>query len=267
MVSFFRRFADDVRRRRYLDAYAAGFVAFAMAAVTIFVDTLGDELRWAAALAGIGITVLRLTSPENRAAATRGASVGDRSVFDDNPLAERLKTAREVCVFAPSAVNVLSEQYSETLRRDVLGRRQGRVRVIVLDPAERAAVSLAVRQLDESLDYQRSDLRADLGSVVEELRRMSEWDVEGNFEFGFLPYNPGFSLLALNPNSSDGVVLVELHGFHNESTAKRMHVEFTRGSDPYWYEYWCHQFERMWSRSRVPRTEAEDVEVTEEPRP
>lgn len=261
MFGFFRRFMDDVRRRRYLDAYAVGFVAFAMAVATMVADELGTDFRWAVALAGIGIIVLRFTVSDGRGGVDRGVPVGDRSAFDGRPLADRLRQAREVCVFAPSAANVLNEQNSELFRSEVLGRANGRVRMVVLDPSEEQTVALAVRQLDKSLTYQRSDFRADLRSSVDEFRRMSDWKVAGTFEYGFLPYNPGFSMIALNPGSRDGTVIVELHGFSNETTAKRMHLEFTRDNDRDWYEYWAGQFEQIWSAARAPRerSELEDV--------
>ncbi|WP_433871948.1 hypothetical protein [Saccharopolyspora sp. CA-218241] len=263
MRKFFHRFATDVRQRRYLDAYAVGFLALVMMALTVFGDNLPDDYRWAVVFAGIGILVLRLTAPENRVPPGGAVVIGDRARFEDDPLAERLKRAEEVCIFAPSAVNVLDEQTGEILRKHVLGRRRGKVRIVVLDPREESAVALAVRQLDESLEYRRRDFPTDLNSVVAELERMARWDVEGEFDHRFLPYNPGFSLVVLNRHQADGAVTVEVHGFHNETTAGRMHFELTREENPRWFEYWASQFDRIWAESRAP--EADDVVPTTRP--
>lgn len=257
MKELFHRFLTDVRQRRFLDAYAVGFLALAMMALTVFGDNLPDDYRWALLFAGIGILVLRQTAPENRFPSQSGVLIGDRAMFDDNPLAGRLKRATEVYIFAPSAANVLNEQTGELLRKNVLGHRKGKVRIVVLDPEEESAVAFAVRQLDESLEYQRRDFPTDLGSVVAELRRMARWDVEGEFGFRFLPYNPGFSLVVLNRHQVDGVVIVEVHGFQNETTAKRMHLELTRQADPRWFEYWVTQFDHIWAKARV--SEADDA--------
>ena len=41
------------------------------------------------------------------------------------------------------------------------------------------------------------------------------------FAYRLLDFNPGFSLVAIDPTASGGQVIVEFHGFHSESTNQR----------------------------------------------
>ena len=59
-------------------------------------------------------------------------------------------------------------------------------------------------------------------------------------------------MVAIDPSSRGGRVIVEFHAFHNEATSSRMHVELTRKQSDHWYSYWTDQFERIWSAAAPP---------------
>jgi len=178
----------------------------------------------------------------------------DRSVFEQRPLSETFANARDVRVYAPSAVNLLSAETCDVLRRTVLARRNGSVRVVVLDPEEKDALRLAARQLDDSVEFPVQRLPASLESTLERLELMSRWTTNGSFEYRLLPYNPGFSLVLLDPETSHGRAIVEIHGFHNTATPARMHLELTRDTSERWYAYWVEQFDHIWEAARSPLT-------------
>src|SRR5690348_15956176 len=115
------RIISDIRNRRFVDAYSAAFVAFTLAVISLIGDVVPDQLRWAALLAGVGILVLRVTTPEP--AATIDMILMDRFKFDEHPLQDRIRNAKEVCIFAPSGVNILSAHNCE------IGRASCRERV------------------------------------------------------------------------------------------------------------------------------------------
>jgi hypothetical protein len=60
------------------------------------------------------------------------------------------------------------------------------------------------------------------------------------------------SLVAIDPGARHGVVIVEFHGFHNQVTNTRMHIELTPAVSDQWYSYWLSQFERIWQAAKVP---------------
>jgi hypothetical protein len=255
MSAVWRRIGRDLKSRRYIDAYSIAFVSLVLAVLSLVPDIVPDQIRWAALLAGVGILVLRITIPDSRAG-TIDELLNDRFAFDSIPLSERLKNAAEIWLFAPTAVNILSANTSELLRTVVLSKPDGIVRVVVLNPANEAAIQLATRQLDDSLDYPVQDFRDSLQATLRQLRAMVSWQVRGSFGYRLLDYNPGFSLVAIDPNTRNGQVIVEFHGFHNEATSSRMHIEIARKQSDHWYVYWTNQFNRIWDAA-APATSEE----------
>lgn len=61
---------------------------------------------------------------------------------------------------------------------------------------------------------------------------MFAWSQRG---YKFLDYNLGFGLVACNPTSRNGRIIVEFNGFHNEATSSRMHIELSRQQSERWY--------------------------------
>jgi hypothetical protein len=251
MASGWRRVGRDLRDRRFIDVYSVAIVAFVLALVSV-VGYGSDQLRWTVVLAALGLLVLRISVPETGPEASLDDLLLDRFAFDAVPLADRLRDAREVWIFAPSGVNLLNAHNCELLRAGPLSRAGGIVRVVVLDPSRDAAIDLATRQLDDSLDYPTQKFRASLEATIGKLEAIAHWTVPGSFQYRLLAYNPGFSLVAIDPSTRGGRLIVEFHAFHNEATSSRMHVEITRKQSDRWYTYWSDQFERIWSASTPP---------------
>jgi hypothetical protein len=251
MTSGWRRVGRDLRDRRFIDVYSVAIVAFVLAIVSL-IGYGSSQLRWSVVLAALGLLVLRITIPETAPDASLDDLLRDRFAFDAVPLADRLRDAREVWIFAPSGVNLLTAHHCELLRGGPLSRSGGVVRVVVLDPSRDAAIDLATRQLDDSLDYPTQKFRASLEATIGKLEAITSWLVPGSFQYRLLGYNPGFSLVAIDPSTRGGRLIVEFHGFHNEATSSRMHVEITRKQSDRWYTYWTDQFERIWSAAAPP---------------
>jgi hypothetical protein len=258
MHSGLRRIGRDLKQRRYFDAYSIALVAFLLAALSLVPELIPDTVRWAVLLAGVGVLVLRITIPDG-SSSSMDDLLQDRLAFDRNPIADRLKSAAEVWIFAPTAVNLLSAANSELIRTGILSRPGGVVRVVVLDPANEIAVRLARRQLDESVDYPTQDVGETLRLTIKLLTVMRQWPVRGSFAFRLLDYSPGFSLVAIDPRSRDGRIIVEFHGFHNEATPSRMHIEISRQQSERWYAYWTEQFNQIWSAAADPPSTGDDA--------
>lgn len=247
-MRWLRRISSDFKARQHIEAYALTVVVFGFAFLSIFSDRLDDDLRWAVLLSGMGLLIYRITLPAELADSPAGI-LHDRSVYDVTPLSSLLVHARDVRVFAPSAVNLLSAQTCEIMRNTVLAKEQGKIRIVILDPLEKAAVKQASKQLDDSVEFPVQRLPAALESTMERLRLMSGWKTAGTFEYRMLSYSPGFSLVLIDPETPKGRVIVEVHGFHNPSTSSRMHLELTRGRDERWYTYWVEQFNHIWEEA------------------
>ncbi len=248
-VRSLQRIGRDLKARQHIDAYALTVVLFAFAFLSIFAEKLDVDLRWAVLFSGVGLLLYRITLPAEPAESPAGL-LHDRSVYDAVPLSSLLAQARDVRVFAPSAVNLLSAQTCELMRNTVLARERGNVRIVILDPLEKVAVRQAAKQLDDSIEFPVQRLPAALDSTMERLRLMSGWKTAGEFEYRLLSYSPGFSLVLVDPETPRGRVIVEIHGYHNASTSSRMHLELTRGRDERWFAYWLNQFDHMWEAAR-----------------
>lgn len=245
-MELLRRIKQDVLARRNLDTYTATCIAIVFAALGVVGDVVPETLKWSAVFAGLGMLLFRITLPA-RPGRLADEIFADRSAYDLAPVQDLLTNATQVWIFAPSAINILSPQNCESIRKKILGRGDGDVRIVVLDPTNQAALDLAVKQLDKSLQYPVQDFRTALATSVQQLATMSQWQEAGTFEYGYLDYNPGFSLVAVNPRRADGRVIVELHGFRNESTGSRMHFTLTRADSDRWFQYWTMQFEEIWN--------------------
>jgi hypothetical protein len=239
----------DLVGLRHIDSYAIAFTAVALAILTILGDFVSDSMRWAAVLAGIGALVYQITTPGDESDCA-DRIVRDRSAFEDLSLRDRIKDAHEVWIFAPSAVNFLAPSNCEVIRQTVLVKAEGRLRVVVLDPENTEAIALAGRQLDDSLEYPMQDFASSLVATLAQLRAMEMWPIAGKVEHRLLSYNPGFSLVVIDPHSGRGAAIVEIHGFRGEATYSRMHLEFSFRDSGRWFLYWVKQFEQMWHVGR-----------------
>lgn len=256
-VGGLRRIGRDLKRRRHVDAYIVAGAALVLAALSVAGDVAPEDLRWGVLFAALGLLVYEITVPDR--VGSYDDLLNDRSAFDDTNFVARFKGASRVWVFAPSAANLLSVSTVDDLRRNVLAKPDGLVRIAVLDPSATTAVQLASRQLDDSTDYPVQNLPVALGITATRLDAMAQWSTPGLFEHRYVGYSPGFSLVAVDPHTRHGVVMVEIHGFHNESTGSRMHIQLRRGDSEHWFAYWVDQFESLWDAAREPEAPGGDA--------
>jgi hypothetical protein len=213
-------------------------------AVTVVgvIGGLPDRLAQAVVLAGLAFLILWTTSPR---AAEPGAGVSLDTVLRDRDaygsFSELLDGTTELWMYAPTGVNVLLRHTADIRRW--MERRGTSARVVMLDP-DSGALDATRLQLDQSTDFD-SALQASLATVA-------RLDALEGFELKLLATNPGFSLVVLDPGRVGGRLIVEFHGFQDDSIGDRMHVEIHRSQSLHWFEYWVGRFEAIWSAAREP---------------
>jgi hypothetical protein len=236
-----RRVANDIRERRHLEAYSLFLVTLGVTVVGLVGD-LPDRLVNPVVLAGLAFLVLWTTSPR---AAEPGAGVSPDAVLLDRgaygSFGDLLADATELWMYAPTGINVLLRHTADIRRW--LERRGTSARVVMLDP-DSAALDATRLQLDQSTDLD-SALRASLATVA-------RLDALDRFELRLLAINPGFSLVVLDPGRVGGRLIVEFHGFQDDSISDRMHVDIQRSQSPHWFQYWVGRFEAIWEAAREP---------------
>jgi hypothetical protein len=249
-----QRIVSDLRARRNIEDYVVSAIAIVFAVLTVAGDLVSDSLKMAAILSALGLLVFHLTVPE-QAALSLDEILNDRSHFP--PLPERIKGARKLWIYGPSAVNVLSQENTLAIKNEILSHADGEFRVIIQDPDAKEAVNILIQQLDKPLDFQLQELPAAIQITLSILHKLAGWKVSGTFEYRLLPFNPGFSMVVIDPDKNSGLVIVEFYGFYHEHTASRMNIEITRSQSERWFTYWVSQFDRMWEAARQPES-AED---------
>ncbi|NOG51297.1 MAG: hypothetical protein HND48_19135 [Chloroflexi bacterium] len=53
-------------------------------------------------------------------------------------------------------------------------------------------------------------------------------------------------MVIIDPDKASGVAIIELYGWHLQSTSERMSIEIQQAASPRWFGYWVEQFAFMW---------------------
>lgn len=247
-----RRVASDLRTGRHLEGYSIGLVAIGLTVFNLFEPS--SKVVNSMMLACLAFLVLWTTS-EGRAGAAGGGQAGLHTVLRDRDsfgtFDQLLTGATELCMYAPTGVNVLLRHASDIKRWAAAG---GRARIVVQDP-QSDVISAVREQLDTNTDFDSS-----LHAVLQTLSRISPAD---GFRLRLLRFSPGFSIVIINPQSKTGRLIVELHGFQDDSITDRMHIEISRADSPHWFGYWAGRFEAIWNAAREPGTADAVADATE----
>ncbi|MCQ9181276.1 hypothetical protein KMT30_19950 [Streptomyces sp. IBSBF 2953] len=220
---------DDIRRGRRLDTYATFLIGLAVTGLGLS-GVVDATVVGSTVLAGVSFLVLH-TVPQQPLHDTESV-LRDRS--DYRTVAELLRHARDLRVYGPTALHVLVN--SAEIRREILDRG-GSCRVVVQAP-DPGQLRMTALQLDSSMD-----LEVTLRQSLSVLRRLAD---RPGFAHRLLPFNPGFSLLVVNADAPDGYVIVETHGFQDDSIADRMHIQIAKAESSRWFGYWTARFEALW---------------------
>lgn len=248
---FLRRVFSDIKHMRNIEIYVVSALALLLVVVSLIADDLPEKYITAAMLAGISLLVFHISVPQNNAVSLDDY-LNDRSSLTS--FSESIKDAQKLWIYAPSAANILNQSNANSIRSSILSQKEGEFRIIIQNPNERAAVDILKRQLDDSVDFQMQYMEQEIQRTIEQCNLIAKWKVNGNFDFRLLDYGPGFSMVAIDPHKSSGKIIVEIHGFHNETTDSRMHITMTMQNSERWYTYWKHQFENMWDKASPPQS-------------
>lgn len=233
-----RRIVRDIVAGRNIEAYAIALVAFVMAVLVLLSDALPPSAQMAVLLAGVGLLVFRATSPPP-GPPDLDAVLQDRQSY--GPFREFIRGGRELWIYGPSAVNVLTS--SADIEAELL-TRGGSMRVLLQDPSAAPVMEVLARQLDNMSILLAPDIDRSL-KVLHSLQAAGR-DVQHRL----LDYSPGFSMVIVDPHGRNGRLVVEFFGFGSSQIIERMHITIARQQSQYWFEYWVGQYELMWQHGR-----------------
>jgi hypothetical protein len=244
------RVLQDIGEGR-VEGYVTALVALAIGAVGV---VWGENLQ---CMVGVALGALSFIIFNMNVAGSKytdlNAVLEDREGYTRHPFKTRIKGVRKLYLQGASLVHLLSDENLNAIIDEILVHPDGEVRILLQDPQEAAAMDYLYRQLDEFTERRSVLLTDAIPQVLQRFENMrllppaaAKERYRGKFELRFLQFSPGFSLVLINPDERNGVVIPEMYGFRNDATGKRMHIEITRDGSDYWYDYWEKQFDAMW---------------------
>jgi len=237
-----RQVGNDVMAGRGLEAYATFALGITLAALELahVVDT---QIVLAALLVTVSFLAFHIGTGQRtdgsagpHEAAALAAVLHDRTAFTFLP--DLLTGVSDLRIYGPTAINVLA--HTGEIERTVLSRG-GSVRIVVqsLDPVQLDHIAT---QVDAGLDLEKT-----LHASYAALRRLA---ARPGFDYRLLAFSPGISMIVVDPEEPHGFVIVELHGFADDSVNDRMHVRISKAAAPRWFRYWTGRFDAIWLAAR-----------------
>lgn len=240
------RIVNDVVAGKYLETYAVAASAFIFAILVLLGNDLPINLQNAVILSGLALLVYKSIERKDDARVDLDQVLHDRQSF--TPFREFIKGGRELWVYGPSAVNVLTN--APDIEKEIL-ERGGSLKVVLQDYTVRHSLDILRQQLDRMSTLLEQDIQRSL-AVLNGMKGQN-WRVD----YRLLAFSPGFSLVIVDPDGRDGRLVVEFFGFNNDRISERMHIVIHRRQSQYWFEYWAKQFDQIWQTAREPHaTEA-----------
>lgn len=244
MLRLLKRIAGDVIAGKNIEAYIVSMAALVIAVLSLVQDVVPQELQMAVILAALALLVFNMTQPE-RARVDLDDVLRDRESY--GAFRDFIRGGSVLWVYGPSAVNVMNS--APDLEREILAKG-GEIRILLQDPANRAAIDMLYKQLDQMSHLM---LEGDIARSLVILKNLKKR--HSKLQYRLLPFSPGFSLVVLDPHGKDGRAVVEMFGFNNQVITDRMHITIPRSESNYWFEYWARQFETMWQAGHEPEEE------------
>jgi hypothetical protein len=230
-MALIRRIIDDLQHGRHREAYALFLIGVALAVLGL-TDVVSSKVLLGSILLALSFLVFNTTSNRSDKPALDQV-LQSRESF--GPFSKLLPGTRDLRIYGPTAINVLVG--AADIRRFVLDTG-GVVRVLVQSDSTEAIEQASV-QLDDNFDFKQT-----LANSVATLDRLSSYP---GFSYRRLQVNPGFSIVIVNAEDSDGYVILEMHGFKDQNIADRMHLVIRRRESPRWFAYWVARYEAMWT--------------------
>lgn len=245
MLRFLSRISRDILSGRNIETYVVTVVALVVAVLSVIEDVVPLDLQMAAILAALALLVFKTAAPDAKSV-DLDTMLLDRQSF--GAVRDFIKGGNVLWIYGPSAVNFMAN--SSDLERELL-IKGGEIRVLLQDPEVQPSLEILHQQLDAMSHLLEDDINRSV-SILKSLRSRHP-----RISYRFAPYNPGFSLVIVDPDGRNGRLIIEFFGYESQLITDRMHIEIHRQQSNYWFEYWASQFEVMWQKSREPRKETD----------
>jgi hypothetical protein len=132
----------------------------------------------------------------------------------------------------------------------ILGRRLvagAKIRFIIVDPLDSVLQDMVLRSwVDATPEYHRDRIKT-VETLIDYISKTP--GSKGKVELGYLPFHPAFGMIIIDPNQPHGTCTVEI--YHHKSAEPNPVIEVKASKDPFWFDFFLHQFEILWSNCRI----------------
>ena len=253
-----RKLVQDLTQGRNLEVYLTLVVAL----VLLLLDVLGivsDEAIAAGILATLALLALSVFNNRESVDASRAeivelkqilerqirgrASVHEFFIAGRLDLAAELESADTIYLAGVTLNRTVRDYLGIIDRRLQVGAE---IQILIIDPESDAPKQALLRDYKQTSD---EFIRNRIASTTEMLRALLPLsNARGSLTLWYLPYVPSFGLFLIDPDKPNGRVYVEL--YQHVSLDENPTFILERKHDPYYYDFFVQQFNRLLSRAR-----------------
>jgi hypothetical protein len=122
-----------------------------------------------------------------------------------------------------------------------------KIRLLFANPYDDEHICTLTSRGDPITEGRADDLQMDIVRAIRKLLVMKQ-KYPGCLEFRFQNFVPPFGIFAINPESPEGIIKVEIYPYRT-SIYTRPHFFLKRSQDSEWYEMFRNQFEEQWQNA------------------
>lgn len=239
-----RRVWKDIRAGENIDIYVTVIVAIAL----VVLNLLGiDVSPWMASitLAVLGLLAIALLGTRHhldeqleRLATISSTGLRGRSALP--PFRENGRTASEIFVGGTSLISAIIphlEFFEQKLQQG------GHIRFLLLDPK---VTAMDTWNRLSPVPHIEHDIERVLNALAVLIQQ--DTNANGRCEVRLAPVFLPFGITAFDPNKATGLMNVEIIAYKRHP-GNRPHVLLTRQHDQHWFEFFCDQYEQLWSEA------------------
>jgi hypothetical protein len=158
---------------------------------------------------------------------------------DQKDLKEQLQGAKNVYVVGMILDRAVRDNLSNFEKLTSSGTN---LRFILLDHHDKDLMNIMPRRSygNRSSDWWTNRIQ----QTVAHIEDIPSNETTGKIEIGYLPYFPSFGMWLIDPDSSNGKIIVEI--YHHRSSEKNPTFQLDAVRDFYWFDFFRNQFTLLW---------------------
>lgn len=248
MVEAIKQAWADIQQGENIDLYLTLTIALILAGLSLF--GIGQSM-----LGSITLAVLALLTFSSLVNRRKLEETVEKLNRDQNALLDRfptnreehMKGAKELWLVGLTLNKTISNYYSLLLEN----LKQGdHVRVLIVNPGSVYGSLIAQRKfshdkVSEIRTYQQLTLKRLMALKTEKSLKP---ELQSNLEVRLTNYPPFFGAIALELDSTEGVIYIEHYSYQMEDDLPKL--EF-RQNDTKWFQFYGQQIKKMWSDSEA----------------